>query len=118
LPHCVLEYSNNLEDEPDLKQLMLSIHKMLADTEVFMMEKIKSRAIKHDMFAVADSDEKGSFVSLVIHILSGRREELKAEISKRAIELLRCAYPKSLSKGKCRITVHIVDIDRNSYRGV
>jgi 5-carboxymethyl-2-hydroxymuconate isomerase len=116
MPQCSLEYTNNLIDAPDIKKVLLSINKELAGTGEFDERKIKSKAVRHDQFVIADGDSERSFVSLIIHILEGRSDTLKESISDCTIELLCAAFPKSLATGKCSITVQVRDIEKRTYR--
>jgi 5-carboxymethyl-2-hydroxymuconate isomerase len=116
MPHCILEYSNNILDQPDVRQVLRGIHDVLAGTELFSLNDIKSRAVKHDDFFIGDGDASRAFVALTIQILSGRSGDVKADISRRAFEFLKQTYPQSIEELKCSITVQIVEIDRASYR--
>lgn len=116
MPQCSLEYTDNLTDTPDIKKLLLSVNKVLVDTGEFDERKIKSKAVRHDQFVIADGDPERSFVSLIIHILEGRNDTFKESISDCTIELLCAAFPKSRATGKCSITVQVRDIEKRTYR--
>ncbi len=116
MPHCILEHSNNIIDNPDVRSLLLGIHDILMETGLFQRNDIKSRVIVHDQYVVGDGELSGCFVTLNICILSGRADEIKQSLAERALAFLKTAYPRSLEKLKCSITVQISDIHRESYR--
>ena len=118
MPHCILEYSSNFNDTINLKKLLHDINTMLADTGVFNLLDIKSRAIEHDVFVVADGDPNRAFVALTINIFSGRPDDVKANIAESALQLLRDAFNTTLQQKKCSITVQIGDINRETYRKI
>ena len=116
MPQCTLEYTDNLVDRPDMRELLLSIHKTLVNTGEFEESKIKSKALKRDFFVVADGVPQRSFVCLAIYIMEGRSDALKAKIAERAIVLLEAAFSKSIATGKCSLTVQVREIDKKSYK--
>ncbi|MBU0984359.1 MAG: 5-carboxymethyl-2-hydroxymuconate Delta-isomerase [candidate division Zixibacteria bacterium] len=118
MPHCILEYSNNVLDVPDMRTLLQEINDTLAATELFNRDDIKSRAIRHDLVVVGDGAPDRTFVTLTVQILSGRDDETKASLSDQTLAVLKRAFPQTLEKTRCSITVQIREIHRPSYRRV
>jgi 5-carboxymethyl-2-hydroxymuconate isomerase len=118
MPHLVLEYSANVPDEPDFRRVLLDLHDALMESALFERKDIKSRAVRHDVFAVADGAEDRAFVALSITILDGRPDEVKAALSEAALEVLVRAFPKLAEGGRGAISVEIRDLHRASYRRV
>jgi len=116
MPHCILEYSANVVDCPDLRRLFSELHELLISTGLFEREAIKSRAIRHDDFVVGDGDPRRAFVALNIVILSGRPDEAKVRITDGALELLKRFFGESIAEQKCNITVQVSELHRGSYR--
>jgi 5-carboxymethyl-2-hydroxymuconate isomerase len=118
MPHLVLEYSANVPDEPDLRRVLLDLHDALVASALFERKDIKSRAVRHDVFAVADGAEDRAFVALSIAILDGRSDEVKAALSEGGLDVLQRAFPKLVGGGRGAISVEIRDLHRASYRRV
>jgi len=116
MPHCILEYSSNVIDPPEMRRVLLEINSALAQTGLFKLEDIKSRGIKHRDFVVGDGNPNRAFVTLNIQIFSGRSDEAKAQVSQAAFHVLQTAFSKSLEQQNCSITVQVTDIHRPSYR--
>ncbi|HJW43353.1 MAG TPA: 5-carboxymethyl-2-hydroxymuconate Delta-isomerase [Geothrix sp.] len=119
MPHCILEASGNLLDQPDWAGLLRAVNRTLADTGLFTAADIKSRFLRHEVFVVGD-DAPGaherSFVTLNVQILSGRGDEVKAQLSEALLPVLAAAFPRSLAGQKLSLTVQISDLHRPSYR--
>ena len=118
MPHLVLEYSANVPDEPDLRRVLLDLHEALVSSALFERRDIKSRAVRHDVFAVADGAEDRSFVALSIAILDGRSDDVKGALSEAALDVLVRAFSKLVAGGRGAISVEIRDLHRASYRRV
>ena len=118
MPHLVLEHSANVPDRPDLRRVLLDLHDALAATGLFERKDLKSRAVRHDVFSVADGAEDRPFVALSIAILGGRSDEVKAAISETALDVLVRAFPELVAEGRGAISVEVRDLHRASYRRV
>ncbi|MFN2443109.1 MAG: 5-carboxymethyl-2-hydroxymuconate Delta-isomerase [Thermoanaerobaculia bacterium] len=116
MPHLVLEYSANVIDPPEMRPLLLELHRKLAGTGEFRIEDIKSRAIRHETFAVAEGDADRSFVTLDIQILEGRSDAAKEGLSFAVLEVLQKAFVRAIDTSRCNVTAKVTDMHRSSYR--
>jgi 5-carboxymethyl-2-hydroxymuconate isomerase len=116
MPHCILEYSANLPSKPALRDVLLGVHSALLGTGLFTEADIKSRAIRHEVYAVADGDPARSFVALVVEILEGRTDEVKGTIADALFAVLTREFAEAIAGWRCNVTVQIRDIHRASYR--
>jgi len=116
MPHVVLDYSDNLLDRPDLGRVLLEIHEALVATGAFAREDIKSRALRHETYAVADGAPGRGFVAVEVRILEGRSAEVKAAAADGVLAALERGWPESLARQPVGLSVEIRDMDRASYR--
>ena len=116
MPHCILEYSDNLPDAPDLRGLLVRIHDTLLESGEFARENLKSRAYEARDHCVADGDPDRGFVALAVHILAGRDDATKIALAESMLPLLKDAYPAAEITGMVDFSVRIVDMHRESYR--
>ena len=116
MPHCILEASDNLLDQPDWGDLLRKLNGALAATGLFKAADIKSRFVQHGVFAMGDGSPGQAFVTLNIQILDGRTDAVKAGISEALLPVLTGAFPHTLGGMTCSLTVQITDIHRPSYR--
>jgi len=116
VPHCIFEYSANIADEANWPQIILKVHEKLISTGMFVAEDIKSRVLRHESFVIGNGEENQSFVTLNIQMLDGRSDDMKRELARMASEILVEAFPKSLARQKCSITVQVSEIHRSSYQ--
>jgi 5-carboxymethyl-2-hydroxymuconate isomerase len=116
VPHCILEASDNLLDQPDWPALLRSINGALAATGLFKEADIKSRLVRHSVFAIGDGAGDQAFATLTVQILDGRPDAVKAQLSEALLPLLAAALPRTLARMRCSLTVQIADIHRASYR--
>ena len=116
MPHCILEYSANAVDEPDWRETLAALHRVLVATGLFVLDDIKSRVVRQGDFLVGDGRSARAFVALEIQILSGRSDEVKGEICDAALQVLLRAFPQTVASPTTSFTVQISEIHRPSYR--
>ena len=80
MPHCILEASDNLLDQPDWTALLLDINRTLAATGLFQSADIKSRFLRHEVFAIGDGAPDQAFVTLNLQILEIHRPSYRRRI--------------------------------------
>ncbi len=116
MPHCILEASDNLLDQPDWSALLRAVNGRLVATGLFTEADIKSRVIQHSAFLIGDGAPDQAFVTLNLQILDGRSDEVKAQLSEALLPLLLAAFPNTMAGMRCSLTVQVTDIHRPSYR--
>lgn len=115
MPHCILEYTDNLLDNVDNQKILKEINENLASTGLFNIDHIKSRAVVHKQFYIGDGETNTGFAALNLAIFHGRDAGTRKMLSERCLELLKPHFIKSLGGMKFDITVQITEIDRESY---
>ena len=115
MPHFTLEYSENILEQVDSRDVFKSLHALLIESGPFHLSDIKSRAIMHREFYVADGNPSNSFVHLTLSIFKGRDINLRQAVSKALLEFLQNKFSRSYQELKCSITVDIKEIDSDTY---
>ena len=73
MAHFIYEYSANLSEQLlDLPGLMQKMHEHAAETDLFPLAGMRSRAMKCEHFRVADGDPAKGFINLSMKIGRGR----------------------------------------------
>ncbi len=88
MPHLIIEYSANLDNELELEALMSRLRDCAIDTGVFPLPGIRVRAVRREHFVIADGDPGHAFVHLVVRIGHGRPPETRRRVAERLFEVL------------------------------
>jgi|1048.fasta_scaffold15277_2 5-carboxymethyl-2-hydroxymuconate isomerase len=115
MPHCVVEYSQNIPDKVNFKEFFQKLHQIMVDTGAFKLERIKSRVITHNNYYIGDGNSENTFVYLQISILTGRELPLRKKLSGDALDLIKTYFPKALAQMKCSMTVDIREMDKEAH---
>lgn len=108
MPHCLVEYAKELEDQVAISALVQAVFQGALSSGLFEASQIKTRAQAFEHYLVAD--KKAAFVHVTLSILSGRTGEQKAQLSMQVLNQL-----KSLSLHQASLTVEVRDLDKTCY---
>lgn len=89
MAHFILEYSVNLpRDTLDLQTLFAKLHHTAAESGVFPLAGIRSRAVCCEDFRVADGDPAMAFVHLSMKVGAGRDIETRKRMGEELFVVL------------------------------
>ena len=108
MPHLTLEYSDNLEI--DVQPLFARLHDELVATGAVAMKGLKSRAVRHIEYRLADGNEGYAFVHLNLLIREGRPLETQQEIARRAMAVLEETFGHRFDEGYLSLSVDIKEM--------
>lgn len=114
MPHIVLEYSSNLPELADFRALFDDIHRALNRIGGIRLENCKSRARVAEHYYIGDGNPDNAFIHLDVEFVRGRSAEVKQEIGRECLELVKHYYHLHLSD-LLQITVKIDDIALEFY---
>lgn len=72
MPHLIVEYSANVEDQLRLDELLDKLHATALETGVFPLGGLRVRAHRADFYRIADKDPANGFVHVTAMIGHGR----------------------------------------------
>lgn len=108
MPHLTLEYTANLEF--DVQPLLARLHEELVATGAVNLKGIKSRAIRHTDYRIADGDPVYAFVHVGLLIREGRPVEVQQEATRRVMAVLKEAFGKQFESGFLSLSVDIKEM--------
>jgi 5-carboxymethyl-2-hydroxymuconate isomerase len=108
MPHLTLEYSDNIE--VDVQPLLARLHEEVVATGAINLKGIKSRAIKHTQYRVADGDPDYAFVHVGLLIREGRPIEVQKEATQRVMKVLKETFGHLFEKRKLSLTVDLKEM--------
>lgn len=115
MPQIILEYSSNIIDEVNQKEVFDEVHQILNAVGSVDLYNCKSRAINHVDYYIGDGNAKHAFVHLEVRLLEGRSDELKGKIGTELLNKIKSHFPKSFEELQLQITVELSDIKRAEY---
>ena len=108
MPHLTLEYSDNLE--VDVQPLLARLHEEVVATGAINLKGIKSRAIKHTQYRIAEGDPDYAFVHVDLLIREGRPIEVQKEATQRVMKVLQESFGHLFENRKLSLTVDLKEM--------
>jgi 5-carboxymethyl-2-hydroxymuconate isomerase len=108
MPQLTLEYTDNLEF--DIQPLLARLHVELVATGAIALKGLKSRAVRHSDYRIADGNPEYAFVHVNLLIREGRPVEVQQEISKRVLAVLQETFRERFEHGYLSLTVDIKEM--------
>ncbi len=111
MPHLIVEYSANLENELDIAKLIAAVHAAALETGVFPVGGVRTRAERRDIYAVADSHPDNGFIHVQARIGTGRTPEVRHQAAGHIFAAVKSETAKVFASRPLGLTLEIVEID-------
>ena len=108
MPHLTLEYSDNIE--VDVQRLLARLHEEVVATGAINLKGIKSRAIKHTQYRIADGDPDYAFVHVGLLVREGRPIEVQKDATQRVMKVLKETFGNLFETRKLSLTVDLKEM--------
>lgn len=108
MPHLTLEYSDNIE--VDVSSLLARLHEEVVATGAINLKGIKSRAIKHTQYRIADGNPEYAFVHVGLLIREGRPLEIQQEATRRVMVVLKEVFGQRFESGYLSLSVDLKEM--------
>ncbi|MCY4565410.1 MAG: 5-carboxymethyl-2-hydroxymuconate Delta-isomerase [Gammaproteobacteria bacterium] len=111
MPHLIVEYSSNLEEQMDLDGLMTRLRDRAVATGVFPLGGIRVRGERRDRYLVADGAPGNGFVHLTARIGHGRDEETRRAAAEALFEVLATHMQAIFDERGLGLSFEMVEVD-------
>lgn len=111
MPHLIVEYSANIEEDLRLPELLSSLRDCAVASGVFPLGGIRLRGERRDNYLIADGDPANAFVHLLARIGQGRELAVRQSVAQALFDVL-CAHLDELYADRgLGISIEIQEID-------
>ena len=108
MPHLTLEYTDNLDF--DVQPLLARLHSELVATGAINLKGIKSRAVRHTEYRIADGNPEYAFVSVNLLIREGRPIDVQQDMTQRVLAVLKETFGERFENGYLSLSVDIKEM--------
>jgi len=108
MPQLTLEYTDNLEF--DVQPLLARLHSELVATGAINLKGLKSRAVRHAEYRIADGNPDYTFVHVNLLIREGRPIEVQKDVSQRVMIVLKETFGERFETSYLSLSVDIKEM--------
>ncbi|MCB4379092.1 5-carboxymethyl-2-hydroxymuconate Delta-isomerase [Synechococcus sp. MU1644] len=116
MPHIVIDYSANLDDQLDMHGLCVALKDAAAATGVFPAAGIRVRAHAAHHSVIADGDKKHGFIDIVIRLAAGRAEDQKTLATDAVFDAAKTFTADHMAHHPFMLSLELREIDPNHSR--
>ena len=111
VPHQIIEYSSNLEDRINITRLVDILHTAAVGLEVLPRAGVRTRAVRRDLYKIADGHVENTFVHVTLRLAAGRSDEAKASVGEQLFTTLKEHIEPSDHSFPVAVSLEIQEID-------
>lgn len=89
MPHQIVEYSANLDAVLDIDELVGALHKAAAGIDALPVAGLRTRAVRRDVYRIADGHPDNAFIAVYLRVLEGRPVEVRQSAGKSIFAVLK-----------------------------
>ena len=108
MPQLTLEYTDNLDF--DVQALLARLHTELVNTGAINLKGLKSRAIRHTEYRIAEGNPDYAFVHVSLLIREGRPIEVQKNASQRVLAILKETFGDRFEKSYLSLSIDIKEM--------
>ena len=97
MPHLIVEYSANVEQDIEIAKLIEHLHAATAAIDAFPLAGLRTRAAKREHYRIADGHPDNRFIHVTLKIGHGRSLEIRQQAGEEIFSKL-VAYLAPLSE--------------------
>ena len=114
MPHIRIEYSANLERDVDIRTLVDQVHAAVLATKVFELAAVRTRAVRRDIYRIADGDPEHVFVHVDASIAPGRDAPTRKRVAQAILDTIAAATQGIAAARGVALSVEIREIDNSA----
>ena len=108
MPHLSLEYTGNLAFE--IEPLLARLHSEVVATGAVNLKGLKSRALRHDDYRIADGNPDYAFVHVNLVIREGRPIDVQKDLAQRVMAVLKETFGHRFVDGHLSLSVDVKEM--------
>lgn len=110
MPHIIVEYSSNIEDRVDVRELVRATHDAALGTGVFKATGLRTRAERRDVYCVADCNPSNAFVAVTVRA-KGRDDQTRKKAGQGIFDAVCLQLENVIKTQPIGITVEMQELD-------
>lgn len=116
MPQLILEYSANIIEQANLKNLLSVMNHILTESLPTELSSCKSRVTKHDIYCIGDGSSNNAFVHVNLKVMPGRSMNTLNHVGERLMDMMKEYFSESLQQLKLQLTIEIDELQKTYFK--
>ena len=110
MPHFIVEYSANLDNEIRLQKLFGKLQDTALETGVFPLGGIRFRANRCEDYLIADGNADNAFVHMTLKLGHGREIDVRKDVGEKIFNTLKEHFENVFKKRPLAVSFELVEL--------
>ncbi len=110
MPHFIIEYSSNLDDEIKIQKMLSTLHDAALETGIFPLGGIRFRAVRCEKYLIADGDPENAFVHMTLKLGHGRDIETRKKAGELIFRALKDYFKPLFAKRPLGVSFEVIEL--------
>lgn len=111
MPHLIIDYSANLDDDLDIRALAEALHDTALATGVFPIGGTRTRVARREIYVIGDGHPDNRYIHVQARIGVDRKPEVRQKVAEEIFAALKAFTAGVFLKRPLGLTLEIVEID-------
>jgi len=111
MPHIMIEYSANLEQQVDVSLLINELHRTVIESGLFQPSTVRTRALPRQAYRIADGAPQNIFLQVTARVRAGRTVADRKTLGSNLLAASRQVIAGLPASTPIALTVEIQEID-------
>lgn len=111
MPHLIVEYSANLEQEIDMTLFCDHLRRVAVKIDAFPAAGVRVRAIPAPHWSIADGNPRHGYVDISIRLRAGRPDDVKAAATQTIFDAAKDLLTPVMASRPLALSLEMRDID-------
>lgn len=111
MPHLIVDYSANLENEIDFRAFCDHLRQAAVAIDAFPAAGVRVRAIPAPHWSIADGNPRHGYIDISIRLRAGRPDPVKEAATQTLFEAAKSFLAPTLSSRPLALSLEMRDID-------
>jgi 5-carboxymethyl-2-hydroxymuconate isomerase len=111
MPHCTVEYTDNLAADGDIPGLLRKLADKLCGSGIFPKGGVRVRALRLSEYVVADGAGDDAFVHLTVKIGAGRPAEVRAQFFGEFFAIVEQHFEALFARRGLALSLYVEEVD-------
>lgn len=111
MPHFVIEYSANLDEALDIRDVIRVLHAAVIETGAFPAAALRTRSARREDYLIGDGDPANAFLAITGRIAAGRSDALRQSLGQRIFAAVRDHVVSVVGSAPLSLTLELQEID-------
>lgn len=116
MPHCTVEYTDNIENQINIKEVLQALnYSLLSHEGLFSANGIRSRAFMLTDYTIGEGLGNNAFIHVSVKIAAGRTAEMKKTVHEHLFKTLKKSVDQIDTDKEIALSLQLSELNQDGH---